>query len=81
MQTRGLLPLRNDHPIAGRSTRSIVAGAAALGAGAFLAGGWVAAFSVLLAVRVAQSVFRRRANRGGGGNGPGSSGGNTLGMA
>jgi hypothetical protein len=77
MQLRGLKPLEDRHPIAGRSDRSWFAGLAALGLGAFLAGGWVAAVGVLFVVRVGQSLLRRFANSAGHG-GPG--GGGTLGL-
>jgi hypothetical protein len=73
MQIRGLKPLEDRHPIAGRSDRSWFAGLAALGLGAFLAGGWVAALGVLFVVRIGQSLLRHMSK-------PGPGGGGTLGL-
>jgi hypothetical protein len=74
MESRGLLPLWNRHPVAGRSDRSWIAGLAALGLGAFLAGGWMATVAVIFVVRFGQSLLRAAGRAGG----PGGAG--TLGL-
>ncbi len=74
MQSRGLLPIFQRHPVAGRSDRSLIAGLAGLGLGAFLAGGWMAAAAVLFVVRIGQSLLKAWGRTGG----PG--GGGTLGL-
>jgi hypothetical protein len=74
MQSRGLVPLFQRHPVAGRDNRSLIAGLGALALGAFLAGGWMAAIGVLFVVRLGQALLKAFGRTGG----PGGSG--TLGL-